>query len=85
MGHLKRKAKQQRINSKKQEIPGIYRNERDKSCFKQYLAYRYFKYLLRRTLSGKIMLYKKLKIASDSKYDRYQSEISSKVYKFFDK
>ena len=75
MCHLQ-KTKQECSNSKKQNTPGIYRNERDKACFQQDLAYRDFEYLPRRTLPTEIMLDKALKFSSDHKYDVYQRGIA---------
>ena len=41
--------------------------------------------LVIRTQSDKILRDKAFKIASDRKYDGYQRELGSMVYKFFDK
>ena len=43
------------------------------------------KYLAKRTESDKVLRDKAFKIASDTKYDGYQRELASMVYKFFDK
>ena len=41
--------------------------------------------LTRRTGSGKILLHKAFNIAKNSKYDDYQRNLASMVYKFFHK
>ena len=62
----------------------IYRNDLDKACFQHDMAYGVFKYLKRRTQSGKVLKNKAFKIASNLKYDGYQRGLASMVYKFFD-
>ena len=47
----------------------INRNELDKACFQQDMAYRDFKDLKRRTQSDKVLKDKALEIASNPKYD----------------
>ena len=49
------------------------------------MAYGKSKDLAKRTQSGKVLRDKTFKIASDPKYDGYQRELASMVYKFFDK
>ena len=49
------------------------------------MAYGDFKDLKRRTQSDKVLKDKSFEIASNPKYDRYQRELASIVYKFFDK
>ena len=49
------------------------------------MAYEDFKDLAKRTAADKVPRDKAFKIASDQKYDGYQSGLSSMVYKFFDK
>ena len=49
------------------------------------MAYGDFKYLNKRTIADKVFRDKAFKIASDQKYDRYQTGLASMVYKFFDK
>ena len=44
-----------------------------------------FKDLTRRTASDKILRNKAFKIAKNPKYDGYQRDLVSMVYKFFDK
>ena len=63
----------------------IYRNELDKACFQQYMAYGKLKDLAKRTQSDKVLKNKAFKIASGPKYDGYQRGLASMVYKFFDK
>ena len=61
----------------------IYQNELDKACFQHDMAYGDFKDLTRRTASDKILRDKAFNIAKNPKYDRYQKDLSSMVYKFF--
>ena len=64
----------------------IYRNELEKACFEDDLAYKKtYLDLAKRTQSDKVVRDKAFKIASDLKYDGYQRGLSSMVYKFFDK
>ena len=63
----------------------IYRNELDKTCFQHDMAYGKSKNLAKRTQSDKILQDKAFKIPSDSKYDGYQRDLASMIYKFFDK
>ena len=63
----------------------IYRNELDKACFQHNMAYGDFKDLARRTAVDKVLRNKTFNIANDPKYDGYQRELASVVYKFFDK
>ena len=63
----------------------IYKNELDKACFQHDMAYGEFKDLPKRTEADKLLRDKAFKIASDKKYDPYQRELDSMVYKFFDK
>ena len=63
----------------------IYKNELDKACSQHDMAYGDFKDLPKRTAPDKVLRDKTFKIASDQKYDRYQRELASMVYKFFDK
>ena len=63
----------------------IYKNELNKACFQHDVAYGKAKDLLSRTQSDKVLRYKAFKIASDPKYDGYQTGLASIVYKFFDK
>ena len=63
----------------------IYQNEVDKACFQHDLAYGDFKDLARRTTSHKILREKAFNIAKIPKYEGYQRDLASMVYKFFDK
>ena len=63
----------------------IYKNELDKACFQHDMAYGKSKDLLKRTQSDKVLRNKAFKIASNPKYDGYQRELASMVYKVFDK
>ena len=44
-----------------------------------------FKYLLRRTVSDKVLRDKVFNITKNPKYDGYQHGLTSMIYKFFDK
>ena len=50
----------------------IYRNELDKACFQDDMAYGDFKDLAKRTAADKVLIYKAFNIAKDLKYDVYQ-------------
>ena len=63
----------------------IFKNEVNKACFQHDFAYGKSKDLIKRTQSDKVLKHKGFKIASDPKYDGYQRELDSMVYKFFDK
>ena len=63
----------------------INKNELDKACFQQDLAYGDFKRLKRRTASDKSLRDKAFNIAKNSKYDGFQRGIVFMVYRFFDK
>ena len=63
----------------------IYRNELDKACFEDDMAYGKSKDLGKITKSDKVLRDKAFKIAIDSKYDGYQRGLASMVYKFYDK
>ena len=49
------------------------------------MTYRDFKEVARRTAADKVLRDKAFSIAKDPKYDGYQRELASMVYKFFDK
>ena len=49
------------------------------------MAYGDFKYLTRRTASDKILCDKAFIVAKNPKYDGYQRDLASIVYKCFDK
>ena len=63
----------------------IYKNELDKACFQQDMAYGKTKYLTKRTQSDKGLKDKTFKISSDPRYDGYQRGLTSMFYNFFDK
>ena len=63
----------------------IYKNDLDKACFQHDMAYGKSKELARRTESDKVLNDKAFKVASNPKYDGYQTGLASMVYKFFDK
>ena len=63
----------------------IYRNELDKVCFQNYMAYCKSKGLARRTQSGKVFRDKAFKIESDPKYDGHQRGLASMISKIFEK
>ena len=63
----------------------IYRNELDKACFQHDSAYAYHKDLINRTEADRVLRDKAYDIASNPKYDGYQRDLASMVYKFFDK
>ena len=63
----------------------IYQNKLDKACFQRDMAYGDFKGLTRRTTSDRTLYGKAFNIVKKSKYDGYQCELDSKVYKFFEK
>ena len=62
----------------------IYKNDLDKACFQRDMAYDKSKDLAKRTGSDKVLKDKAFKIGSNPKYDRYQRELASVVYKLFD-
>ena len=63
----------------------IYKNELDKACFQHDIAYGKSKDLTKRTQSDKVLKDKAFEIAKNPKYDGYQRELASMVYKIFDK
>ena len=63
----------------------LYRNELGKAFFQHDRSYGESKDLAKRTQPDKVLRDKAFKIASDPKYDGYQSGLASMVYKFFDK
>ena len=68
-----------------ENIDFIYKNELDKACFRNDMAYGKSKDLTKRTQSDKVLWNTAFKIASDPKYDGYQRRLAWMVYKFFDK
>ena len=63
----------------------IYKNELDKACFQDDLAYSKSKDLAKRTQTDKFLRDKAFKIANNPKYDGYQRRLALMAYKFFDK
>ena len=63
----------------------IYKNELDKACFQNDMAYGKTKDLVKRKQSDKVLKDKAFKIASNPNYVGYQRGLASVVYKFFDK
>ena len=63
----------------------IYQNEVDKACFQHDMVYDNFKNLPRRTIFDKVLHGNAFNIAKNPKYDGYQRELASIVYKCFDK
>ena len=59
----------------------IYKNELDKACFQDDMAYGDFKDLKRRTASDKILKDNEFNIAKNPKHDGYQRGLASMVYK----
>ena len=57
----------------------IYKNELDKACFHNDMAYGDFKDLARRTASDKILRDKAFNIAKNPKYDVYQRGLASLI------
>ena len=62
-----------------------YHNELGKACFQHNMAYGDFKDLPRRTASDNTLRDKAFNAAKNPKYDGYQKDLASMVYKFFDK
>ena len=63
----------------------IYKNKLDKACFAHDAAYSDSKDLTKRTVADKILRNRVFNIVKDPKYDGYQRELASMVYKLFDK
>ena len=63
----------------------IYKNELDKACFQDGMAYGDFKDLAKRTAADKVLKDKAFNTAKDPKYDGYQRGLASMFYKCFDK
>ena len=63
----------------------IYRNELDKAWFAHDTAYSDSKDLAKRTQADEVLEDKAFAIANNPKYDGYQRELDSMVYKFIDK
>ena len=63
----------------------IYKNELDKTCFQHDMTHGKSKDIVKITQSDKVLRDKAFKITSNPKYDGYQRELASMVYKVFDK
>ena len=63
----------------------ICKNELNKSCFAHDAAYPDSKDLGKRTVSDKVLKGRANKISINPKYNGYQWELASMVYKFFEK
>ena len=63
----------------------IYKNKLDKACFQHDMAYGDFKDLAKRTASDKFLRDKAFNIAKNPKHDGSQRDLTSVVYKYFDK
>ena len=63
----------------------IYKTDLDKAYFQHDMAYGENKDLTKRTQLEKVLRDKPFKIASNPKYDAYQSGLTSMVYEIFDK
>ena len=61
----------------------IYQNELDIACFQHDMAHGDFKDLKRITAADNILRDNAFNIARSPKYDSYQKEVTSMVYKFF--
>ena len=57
----------------------IYKNELDKACFQDDMAYGDFKHSERRTQSDKVLKDKAFEITNNPKYDGYQRGLASMV------
>ena len=62
----------------------IFKNELDKACLQHDMVYGDFKDLMKRTASDKVLRDNAFNIAKNPKYDGYQRELPSMVFKFFD-
>ena len=63
----------------------IYKNELDKACFQQDMAYGDFKDVTRRTAYDEVLGDEAINIAKNPIYEEYQRRLASMVYRFFDK
>ena len=76
----------ERIKKNKETGDGsyIYKNELDKACFQQDMAYGDFKDITRRTAYDEVLGDKAINIAKNPIYEEYQRRLASMVYRFFD-
>ena len=84
-GPLNKNRKRIQILKETGDTSYIYKNELVKACFQRDMAYGDFKDINRGTASDKILRDKAFNIAKNPKYDGYQREYASMVYKCFDK
>ena len=63
----------------------FYKNELDKSCFQDNMAYADIKDLNRTIVADKVLHDKTFNITKNTVYDGYQCGLASMVYKFVDK
>ena len=82
MGHLLKTKKEYKNFVETWDSRYIYQNKADKACFQHDMAYEDLKDLPRRTASDKILRDKKFNITQNPKYDGYQRDLASMVYKF---
>ena len=61
----------------------IYKNRLDSACFQHDMAYGDIKDLSKRTAAINFLRDKVFNTANDPKYDGYQQELASMVYKFY--
>ena len=61
----------------------IYKNDLDKACFQHDMAYGKYKNLTKRTQSIKVLRDKAFEIASNPKYDGYETGSASMILSFF--
>ena len=73
------------IYKKQRDSQYIYQNEVDKACFQHDKTYGDFQDLTTRTASDKILRDQAFNIAKNRKYEGYQWELASVVYKLLDK
>ena len=63
----------------------IYKNELDRACFQQDMAYGDFKHLAKRTTSDNVLRDEAFNITKNPKYDGYQRGLASMLYRFLTK
>ena len=76
---------EQRIKSFMQDgrLSNICKNELDKACFQNDMAYNKYKDLVNRTKSDIVLKNKAYKIETNPRYDGFQRALASMVWKFF--
>ena len=85
VGHLLETKKELKKNKETADGSYIYKNELDKACFQQDMAYGDFKDITRRTAYDEVLGDKAINIAKNPIYEEYQRRLASMVYRFFDK